>query len=254
MRCSSPSSLHSSNENARQGLRRSPHRYLLQSRPRAVILITLAAGLLLGDASSAGARDDASLGASTVRNIAKKNPELSPEDATVQALKDLGSKKAARGGAAEEGLNLAWKKNPDSLKDAALKIIAADSQVAGYVVRTAGRLNPAVNQEVMVAAAKANPEFVGFAVRAACDNDPPHYRELALAAAAAQPSRSLDIIGGVMASSCSIGRVLCWHFSELEKRKDLDVAAVLTEAEKWEADAQKVSPPSEEPTKKPRKK
>ena len=246
-------SFQSSDEDSQRGLRGSFRRRLTKTHPRAAILVLLAASLLWAGAGSAWSKDDASLGVSTVRSIAKKNPTLSPEDATVQALKELGSKQAARGGAAEEGLNLVWKKNPDSLKDAALKVIAADKQVAGYVVRTAGHLNLAVNQDVMIAAAKANPEFVGFAVRAACDNDPAHYRELALAAAAAQPGHGLDIIGGVMASSASISRVICWHYPEIEKRKDLDVGAVLTEAEKWEADSQKVSPPSEEPAKKPRK-
>ena len=200
----------------------------------------LTAALLVVGTAGGWAKDDASLGITTVQSLLKQNPSLSAEDATVQALKELRKKTAARAGATEEGLAQVWQQSPARLKTASLKIMQADPQVAGYVVRTAGSLDRALNQELMIAAAKTNPEFLGFAVQAACNNDPSRYRELALAADAAVPGHSLDVIGGVMGARCETSRGICWHYAELEKRTSIDVAAVLEEAVKWEAAAEVV--------------
>jgi hypothetical protein len=141
----------------------------------------------------------------------------------------------------EAGLAEIQRRDPQSLKGAGLKIMEADPQLAGYVARTVGRLDPTLNREFMVGAARARPAFIAFAVQVACDNDPAQVRELVLAADAAVPGHSLEVLGGVMCSGCPISRPINWHFDELAKRKTIDVAAVLEEAARWAEDAKPTS-------------
>jgi hypothetical protein len=205
------------------------------------ILLALLTASVLASGTAGWAKDNLRLGAATVQSLLQANPSLSAEDATVQALQTLRKKKTARAGAAEEGLREVWRRSPENLKAAALKIMEADTKTAGYVVRMAGQLDRTVNQEILVAAVRTNPEQLGFSMREACNNDPARSRELALAADAALPGHSLDILGGVMASSCSLSRALCWHYRELEKRAAIDIAGVLDEAVSWEAEAAQLS-------------